>query len=272
MNGRNALKQALFAGLALVLGIGAADAADLAAIKEKGVITALTTANDKPNAYMDDTGTPTGFEIEMCNYFADKLGVKLDLGVIAWEGILPSLQAGRADIICSAVNITKARMETFDFSVPYSRTNIVAVVPLDSTVTGPTDLAGRVVGGVTGADGEDIIREIGGYKDIRVYAGLTEMMGDLMAGRIDVAITGDIQAGAFIKERPEAGKIVGDPYKTNFVGTPMTAGSAELQAALNQAIADARADGTIDALAEKYFGLANFTATLPPVGEPAKFD
>ena len=183
------------AGISLAA-IAGSQAADLNAIKEAGKITALTTANDRPNAYMDESGKPTGFEIDVCNYFADKLGVDLDLGVIAWEGILPSLTAGRADIICSAVNITKARTETFDFSVPYSRTNIVAVVPIDSDVTGPTDLEGRVVGGVTGADGEDIIREIGGFKEIRVYAGLTEVMTDLIAGRLDVVITGDIQAGA----------------------------------------------------------------------------
>jgi len=242
-------------------------AADLDAIKSKGVIVSLTTANDRPNAYLGIDGKPVGFEIDFCNYIAKSLGVSLDLSVIAWPGILPSLTAGRADIICSAVNVTPARVEQFDFSVPYSRTNLVAIVPIDSNATGPTDTAGRVVGGTFGADGEEVIRAIGGFKDIRIYTGNAELMSDLAAGRLDMVITGDIQGGTFIKNRPGIAKIVGKPYRTNFVAIPMAKGSTALKAAIDQAVKTARLDGTLDALAEKYFGLTGFTNSLPPIGQ-----
>jgi ABC-type amino acid transport substrate-binding protein len=261
------LKSSCLLALALALAAPASHAADLDSIKSRGVIVALTSANDRPNTYMDIDGKPTGFEVEFCNVLAKSLGVRLQLDVIAWQGILPSLTAGRADIVCSAVNVTAARAEQFDFSLPYSRTNIVAIVPIDSTATGPTDMAGRVVGGPLGAGGDEVIRAIGGYKDIRVYAGSTEVMSDLVAGRLDMVITGDIQGGTFIKNRPGIAKIVGQPYKTNLIAIPMTQGSAALKAAIDQAITNARRDGTIDALAEKYFGLASFTASLPPIGQ-----
>jgi ABC-type amino acid transport substrate-binding protein len=259
--------------VAAVAGTLPADATDLSAIKQKGVLIALTTGNDRPNIYLDTSGKPAGFEADMCQMIADKLGVKLDLGVLAWEGLLPSLTSGRADMVCSSVNITAARMKVFDFSVPYSRTAIVAMVPESNTdITDATAIKGKVVGGVTGADGEDIIREIGGFKDIRVYAGTAEMFADFIAGRMDVAIVGDKQAAEFIKSRPGAAKIVGKPYKVNLVGYPLAQGSGDLKATIDKIISDARRDGTLNAMAKKDFGLDDFDAALPPVGEQAKFD
>jgi ABC-type amino acid transport substrate-binding protein len=259
--------------LLAAVGLAPASAADLAAIKQKGVLTALTTGNDRPNVYMDASGAPAGFEAEMCKLIADKLGAKLNLGVLAWEGLLPSITSGRADIICSSVNITPERMKAFDFSVPYSRTAIVAMVPVaNSDVHGPTDLAGKVVGGVIGADGEDVIRKIGGFKDIRVYPGTAEMYADFIAGRIDVLIGGDKEAAAFIQSRPGVAKIVGKPYKVNLVGYPMAKGSDALVAAVNDIISQARKDGTLNEMAKKDFAIDNFDAALPPIGEPAKFD
>ena len=82
---------AIAAFLTVVTGALPSFAADLSAIKQKGVLSALTTGNDKPNVYMDPTGKPVGFEVDMCNMIASKLGVKLDLGVLAWEGLLPTV-------------------------------------------------------------------------------------------------------------------------------------------------------------------------------------
>lgn len=258
--------------LAAFVGGLPAFAADLTAIKAKGVMTALTTGNDKPNVYMDPTGKPVGFEVDMCNMITEKLGVKLDLGVLAWEGLLPSITSGRADMICSGVNITPARMKAFDFSVPYSRTAIVAMVPVANTdVTGPTDIAGKVVGAPIGADGEDIVRQIGGFKEVRVYPGVAELFADFLAGRIEVGILGDKQAAGFMQTRPGLFKLVGKPYKVNLVGYPLTKGSTEFKAAVDKIISDARKDGTLNAMAKKSFDLDNYDAALPPVGQDAKF-
>lgn len=261
--------------LAAVLAATAAapsSAVELSAIKEKGVMTALTTGNDKPNVSMDPSGNPIGFEVDMCNMIADKLGVKLELGVLGWEGLLPSISTGRTDMICSGVNITKARTDVFDFSVPYSRTAIIAMVPDASTdVDGPTDLGGKVVGACIGADGEDVVREIGGFKDIKVYPGVAEMFADFVAGRIEVGIVGDKQAAEFMKARPGLAKIVGAPYKVNLVGYPMTKGSADMKAAVDKIISDARTDGTLNAMAKASFDLDDFDKALPPLGKDASF-
>lgn len=258
------------AALAVIAGAMPASAADLAAIKAAGTMRALTTGNDKPNVSMDTSGKPIGFEVDMCQLIADKLGVKLDLNVLAWEGLLPSITAGRTDMICSGVNITPARQEVFDFSVPYSRTAIIAMVPEATTdISGPTDIGGKVVGACIGADGEDVVREIGGYKDVRVYPGVAELFADFVAGRIEVAIVGDKQAAEFMQARPGIAKIVGKPYKVNLVGYPMSKGSADMKAAVDKVISDARTDGTLNKMAKASFALDDYDSALPPVGQDA---
>ncbi|MCW6512164.1 substrate-binding periplasmic protein [Lichenifustis flavocetrariae] len=258
--------------VALLAGLAPTLAADLATIKKDGVLPALTTGNDKPNVYMDASGEPVGFEVDMCNMIAAKLGVKLDLKVLAWEGLLPSISSGRTAMICSGVNMTKARAQAFDFTVPYSRTAIVAMVPAATTnVSGPTDLGGKVVGACIGADGEDVVREIGGFKDVRVYPGVAELFADMLAKRVDVAIVGDKQAAGFMQSRPGQFKIVGKPYKVNLVGYPLSKGSAEMKSAVDTIISDARKDGTLNAMAKKSFDLDDYDAALPPVGQDARF-
>ncbi|MDR3495623.1 MAG: ABC transporter substrate-binding protein [Ancalomicrobiaceae bacterium] len=268
------LKHIIFMVLTASLLATQAHAADLQAIKKTGVMHALTTGNDRPNVYMDVSGKPVGFEVDMCNVIAQKLGVKLDLGMLAWEGLLPSVTSGRTDMICSGVNITKARTEAFDFSVPYSRTAIIAMVPSKTTdVSGPTDINGKVVGACIGADGEDVVRAIGGFKDLRVYPGVAELFADFIAGRVEVAIVGDKQAAEFMKDRPGIAKIVGKPYKVNLVGYPMTKGSsAEMKAAVDKIISDMRKDGTLNAMAKKSFDLDAYDQALPPIGQDAKFN
>jgi ABC-type amino acid transport substrate-binding protein len=175
-------------------------------------------------------------------------------------------------MICSGVNITPARMKVFDFSVPYSRTAIVALVPAATTdISGPTDIKGKMVGACIGADGEDVVREIGGFRDVRVYPGVAELFPDLLAKRIDVAIVGDKQAAQFMLTRPGQFKIVGKPYKVNLVGYPLSSGSAEMKAAVDKIITDARKDGTLNKMAKASFDLDAYDAALPPLGQDAKF-
>lgn len=266
------LRTLLLAGAFLAGAAASGHAADLDAIRKAGVMRALTTGNDKPNVSMDVSGKPVGFEIDMCNLIARKLGVKLDLGVLAWEGLLPSVTAGRIDMICSGVNITKVRAEAFQFSVPYSRTAIVAIVPEATTdISGPTDLDGKVVGAPIGADGEDVVREIGGFKEVRVYPGVAELFADFVAGRLEVALVGDKQAAEFMQARRGIAKIVGEPYKVNLVGYPFTPGSDAMKAAIDKVISDARTDGTLNAMAKASFDLDDYDKALPPVGEDATF-
>jgi ABC-type amino acid transport substrate-binding protein len=199
--------------------------------------------------------------------------VTLEFTVLEFTGILPAINADRGDIVCSAARITAERARAFDFSIPYSRDALIALVPASNNeITGPTDLKGRVVGALLGPASGDVVRGIGGFKDLRIYPGTTELFADYLAGRLDMAVVGDIESGGFIEAHPGVAKIVGKPYRVSYAGAAMKLGSTALKAELDAAITAARQDGTLNALAEKYFHIPNFTDSLPPIGQPVKFD
>ena len=82
---------------------------------------------------------------------------------------------------------------------------------------------------------------------------------------------GDKQAAEFMQSRPGQFKIVGQPYKVNLVGYPLSKGSADMKAAIDKIITEARQDGTLNAMAKSRFNLDHYDAALPPLGQDAKF-
>jgi ABC-type amino acid transport substrate-binding protein len=145
---------------------------------------------------------------------------------------------------------------------------IMAVVRNGVTdVKGYKDLKGKNVGGISGgADGELPAREIekkyGAFKSFKGYPGNAELFADLAVGRIDVAISPDTAAAAFLKTNPNAGKITGEPYIVRFVGIPMQKGSKELKAFFDQCIRDMKKEGLLDKWGKQYFGIDNYSASL----------
>lgn len=245
-----------------------ASADDLAAIRERGKMIAVTTGNLPPNTFVDENNELTGFDIEIGRYIETKIGVPIEISRLDWKGILPGLQAGRFDAVFSNVNMTPERLGTFLYSIPYSRAAVVVVRRTDATdIDGYENLVGKRVGGIAGGnDGEiparAIEKEYGDFDRFTGYAGYTEMFRDLEVGRIDALIAPDLAAANFIREKPGIAEIVGQPYSVTFVGVPMEPGSDELKSVIDAAIREMRENGTLDALAEKYFGIKNFSDEL----------
>ena len=246
----------------------AALAADLPEIKKRGKLLAATSGNLLPVSYVNEKNELVGYDIEVAHYIEKKLGVPIDIARLDFKGIMPGLQTGRFDAVFSNVNITEERRKIFDYSIPYSRSMIVAVVRNGVTdVKGYKDLKGKNVGGISGgADGELPAREIekkyGAFKSFKGYPGNAELFADLAVGRIDVAISPDTAAAAFLKTNPNAGKITGEPYIVRFVGVPMQKGSKELKGFIDQCIRDMKKEGLLDKWGKQYFGIDNYSASL----------
>ena len=168
------------------------------------------------------------------------------------------------------MNITDERKQVFDYSVPYSR---AAVVPLVRKgvdgVKSFKDLAGRNVGAISGGnDGEIPAREIekqfGAFKSFKGYPGYAEMFADMRAGRIDVIIAPDLAAGDDLEKFPGEASFAGEPFQVRYVGIPLQQGlrrSEERRGRL-KTIRKARTDGTLDRLAQQFFGIEGFSKQL----------
>jgi ABC-type amino acid transport substrate-binding protein len=269
--GRGMMRRWLLAAAAVMACIVTAvpaSAVSLSDIKGRGRVIVATSGNLPPNTFVDERNQLTGYDVEVCRLVEKTLGVPMTFERLDWKGILPGLQTGRFDLVCSNVNITDERKQVFDYSVPYSR---AAVVPLVRQgvdgVKSFKDLAGRNVGAISGGnDGEIPAREIekqfGAFKSFKGYPGYAEMFADMRAGRIDVIIAPDLAAGDYLKKFPGEASFAGEPFQVRYVGIPLQKGSADLKSVVDETIRKARTDGTLDRLAQQFFGIEGFSKQL----------
>lgn len=254
-------------GAVALFGPVIAQAATLEELKARG-INAATSGNLPPVTFVNETNDLDGYDIQVAKYVQEKIGIPIKLARVDWKGILPGLQAGRFDAVFSNVNITPARKEVFDYSIPYSRAAVVVVRSTKSNgIAGYKDLAGKRVGAISGGnDGEIPAREIatkfGEFSEFKAYAGYSEMFQDLAIGRVDALIAPDTATANFLRERPGVGEIVGDPYQVSYVGVPLPKGSAELKTAIDSAIREMRETGKLDEWGKQYFGIDKFSQQL----------
>lgn len=243
--------------------------ADLAEAKARGKLIIATSGNLPPATFVDEKNELDGYDISIAREVGRRLGIPIQFERIDSKGMLPGLQTGRFDAVVSNINVLEERKAVFDFSVPYSRSAVVAVTRAGAKdIKSYKDLKDKVVGGITGgADGEIPARQIsekfGAFKEFKGYPGFSEMFQDLAIGRIDAAITPEHAAADFNKQRPGIVNITTEAYQQRFVAVALQKGSPQLKAAFDEIILELRRNGTLDKLAEKYFGYKDYTKNIP---------
>ena len=264
------LKTALALAIcSFVVGSGGNAVADLADAKARGKLIIATSGNLPPATFVDDKNELDGYDISIAREVGKRLGIPIQFERIDSKGMLPGLQTGRFDAVVSNINVLEERKAVFDFSVPYSRSAVVAITRASAKdINSYKDLKDKVVGAITGgADGEIPARQIsekfGAFKDFKGYPGFSEMFQDLAIGRIDAAITPEHAAADFNRQPPGIVKITSEAYQLKFVAVAFQKGSPQLKAAFDETILDLRHNGTLDKLAEKYFGYKDYTKNIP---------
>ncbi len=243
--------------IASVLGFVAftASATDLLdTVKQRGTLKVALEGTYPPFNYREN-GQLTGFDVEIANALAQKLGVKAEFTTTEWSGILAGLQAGKYDVIINQVGITPKRQEAFDFSDPYVLSQAQLVVRKNETrsLKSLNDLKGLKLGVGQGTNYADMARAVAGV-DVKTYPGEQEYLQDLALSRIDAALNDTLMIPYLIKKTNlplKPGAAVGEASSN---GIPFTKNNPKFKAALNKALADIKADGTYARISQKYFG------------------
>ena len=100
-----------------------------------------------------------GFDIDMWDAIATELGLTYELRPMDFAGIIPALQTGQVDVALAGITIKPERQEVIDFSDGYYDSGLLLMVPVDSTITGPADLAGKTLSVKTGTSSSDYAEE-----------------------------------------------------------------------------------------------------------------
>lgn len=242
--------------LAGLLMFGAAQAADLLdEVKQRGELRIAVEGTYPPFNFKDEQGKLTGFDVEVAEGIAAKLGVKPVFTPTEWSAILAGLQAGKYDVIVNQVAATDKRRETFDFSAPYVWSQAQLIVRANDTrkLASPADLSGKTIGVGQGSNYADLAKGIPGAT-VKTYPGAPEYLQDLATGRIDAAINDSLlipYLASKTKLPVKAGIPLGSA-ESNAI--PFRKGNPKFKAAIDKALADMKADGSFAKISQKWFG------------------
>jgi polar amino acid transport system substrate-binding protein len=212
----------------------------------------------------DASGKWVGFEIDLMDAVCAQMNAKCSIVEVAWDGIIPALQASKFDVIWSSMLITAKRKETIDFTDKYYHTPAEIIGPKSEQVTidfnNPDSLKGKVVGVQTNTAHYRFISKYFPSATIKIYDTQDNSNADLAAGRLDLEMADAVVLNEFMKtDQGKDLEVKGMPPMTDTVvfGTGVGGGvrktDQDLKAKLNAAIAAIRANGTYDKIAKKYF-------------------
>lgn len=228
----------------------------LTAIQEKGEIVIAMEGTWAPWTYHDDTDTLVGFDTEVGQAIAEKLGVKATFVEGEWDSLFAGLDSGRYDIVINGVEVTDARAEKYDFGTPYCFIHTALIVRGDNTdIASFEDLEGKTTCNSIASTYMDLAESYGATAT--GVDTLEETLQMVLAGRADATLNADVSFYDYMNVHPEADlKVVALTEDASQVAIPVRKGeeSASLRAAIDTAIEELREDGTLAQLSEKYFG------------------
>lgn len=239
--------------------IGTDESADdlLAQIKERGSIIVAMEGTWAPWTYHDEDDNLVGYDVEVAQNIAEKLGVEVEFIEGAWDGLLAGLDAGRYDIMVNGVGVTDERAEKYNFSTPYAYNKTAVIVRGDyDEISSMEDLKGKktanTISSTYAAQAEAYGATVTGVDD------LNQTIELLLSKRIDATLNAEVVFNDYKKEHPEADvKIATYSDQVEEIAIPIRKSddTVTLLEAVNDALDEMAKDGTLTELSEKYFGM-----------------
>lgn len=230
----------------------AADA--LESVKQRGVLRWGADAEGGAPYVYPDPQTPeqlTGFEFELAEALAAKLGVKAEMVQNQWDQLVPALQRGNFDLILNGLELTPENQQRIAMSRPYF-VYAQQIVTRKGTagLTRMEELKGRAVGVLSGSVAQRLLEKMGGV-DLRIYPGNVEGFRDLKARRIGAVLL-DLPIAQHYARPDPALEFSGPPFAPGYYGIGVRKEDGGLLAALNQAIDELAQDHTLERIYRKY--------------------
>jgi polar amino acid transport system substrate-binding protein len=194
----------------------------------------------------------TGFEVDIADAIAAKMGVKPEWKAISFDALLAGLQQDRWDMVIASHGITEERAKSVTFADPHYCSGGV-IVAKEPSIRAAKDLKGRTVSVQTGTTYLEHVRQIEGVKEVKNYPQDADARAALAAGRVDAWVTDKFTAKQALDANPGSGMKMGDFIFVERIAAAVRKGNAPLAAEINKALAAIMADGTYEKISKKWF-------------------
>jgi len=219
-------------------------------IKSSGKIIAATEGAYPPFNYFQGSKL-TGFEVELGEALAKKMGVQIEWKALSFDALLAGLRQDRWDMVIASFGITEERAKAVTFTDPHYCSGGV-IVTKDGSIRTPDQLAGKTVAVQTGSTYMENVRKLPGVKEVKNFPQDTDARTALIAGRVDAWVSDRFVVKAAMDGNPSLGLKTGGYLFVEKIATAVKKGNTSLATQINKALAELMADGTYQKISEKY--------------------
>ncbi|MBC9822048.1 amino acid ABC transporter substrate-binding protein [Terrabacter sp. MAHUQ-38] len=257
MRSRSVLTVLLVAVLTAVLAAcsssGSSGSSDLQAVKDAGVLKVGTEGTYSPFSFHDPkTNALTGYDVEVAKAVADKLGVKVEYVETSWDAIFAGLTSNRFDAVINQVTKNPERVGLYGLSSTYTYSEgVIATRTDDASITSLEGLKGKKSAQSLTSNWAKVAKDAGAQ--VESVEGFTQAITLLKQQRVDATVNDSLAVLDYKKSTGDQGVKIA--AKTGDVSEQVVATrkGSDLVAAIDKALADLKADGTLKKLSEKYF-------------------
>ena len=243
-----ALVLALVMVAACLTACGGAKGATLKDVQKAGKLTIATSPDFPPFESLEGDAV-VGIEPDIMKLICDKLGVEVEFVQMDFDSVLIGIQAAKYDCAMSGITVTPDREKNMLFTAPYYNAAQVIVVAEGSPITGKADLAGKVASVQTGTTAESGCQDEG--IEVQAFAANADAKAALTTGKVDAWVVDNLTAIQMVEEGDGLvildEKMTEEPYAFAFA-----MGSEDLVAAINDALTELIADGTVESIFDSY--------------------
>lgn len=234
----------------------ATDSTDTA---DGGVLRMGTNATFPPYEFTDENGEVAGIDAEIAAAVAEKLGMELDITDMAFESLIPALQAGTIDIVLAGMTVDPERAEQVNFTDSYATGVQVVIIPESSDIAPveqedgslAVDLTGKTIGVQTGTTGDLYCTDEYGQENVKQFDNGPLAVAALVNGQIDCVVIDQEPAKNYVAAN-EGLKILDTAYANENYAAAISKDNTELLEQVNAAMQELKDDGTLQSIIDKY--------------------
>ena len=225
----------------------------LAELKETGEIVMGTNVAFPPYEFYpnEDSSNATGIDVEIMEAIAKDLGVTLRIEDMEFDSIVMAVSSGKVDVGAAGMSVDEKRLKNVNFTDTYTNAKQVIIVKEDSPISAIGDLEGKKVGVQSGTTGDTYASDDKTIGSVERYSNGILAVQSLKQDKIDAVIIDNEPAKVFVKQN-EGLKILDEEYTDENYAIAVAKQNKEILEALNQSLAKLKADGTIQAIIDKY--------------------